>query len=439
MSAVLTYSGVPSAADLQAKLDAYGAVLKAVYASMGVGAPSESGTGVLKALAVRNVQVNNTLMRARHQQFDDAAAKLFSYATITQMAFGGQIRDLNNIIGQNIPAEWNFVQSGHTYLDTYLTRLNGNSSSVPATPSFTLTLTPTTGGGIPPTTTGQEPRVKIALVSTSGDWIESQPTAASGQSALTGKYNGWTLGGLTGTVPTGVAKLRIYRQFDGNAGVNDPYYYDRDVAVTAGAAWPAITIGSPDIALHQAWSPVVWMGLPLLPEEAAIIALALSSQPTGALTYALPVFPDSAMVSPGNVVLNATNGYLGVGNTPSHGEFARWTSGTTALGGILQTNSASANLQGFAGATRLQARVVSALNAGASLSAIGITYLDAGHPTSPQATSIAGPFALGSALGSTAEITGLPTGAVVQTVTGFTVGTSVSGTIVFEGLAPRSI
>src|SRR5207253_1842958 len=136
---------------------------------------------------------------------------------------------------------------------------------------FTPTLTATTGGQIPATTAGHEPRVKCTYVG-SADYVESQPTAASAQVTLGGKNSGWTLGGLPGSVPAGVTKLRVYRQLDNNAGSGDPYYWDQDVPVTAGAAFPTVTLTNADQQLRQDWQPPSWLSLLMLPEEAALYA-----------------------------------------------------------------------------------------------------------------------------------------------------------------------
>lgn len=445
-------TGLLSAADVLAIADGLGAWFKANYAGMGLGDPTETSTLAAKAVtgARYGILGNGTTAYPGISNADvkrgisNAIASLVAQSRY-DVFFNIQAKQiwtvLDGLIRTALPSSWSFASQSNRALDLWATRYNANGSGVPATPGYTVTLTATTGGSIAPTTGSAEPRVKITLVG-AYDWLESQPTAASAQVALSGKYNAYTLGGLTGNVPTGVTKLRVYRQLDNNAGSSDPYYWDQDVAVTAGVAWSTytVTLTNPDHDLRQDITPPSWLSCLFLPEEAALYALSYASLPgTGYLAGPLS-YPTMGFLSPGNVALNPINAFLVIGNVPSVGELARWASTTTTLGNIRTTVDAAQGLQGFAGGVGIQARVTSILNGTSPTVTVGYNYLDAAHPSTPQSGSTSA-VAIANAAGSVADLS-ITAGRLVTAVTSITMGGSVApttGTLVIEGKAIRSI
>lgn len=446
-----TTVGAPTPADVLTIMDALGGAFKANYATIGLDAPGEATTTLaakLRAARTTIFGITNTDIQGLLKQSLNAAASRARYDSIfPALGLRDIIGALENHILSTIPTyydansnrvPWNFASNTLRPLDVFLLRANAfHAAGVPATPNSAATATATTGGSIAPTTAGTEARIKYTYIGAS-DWIESQPSAASTQVALVGKNNAWALTNLQGgaVVPTGVTKVRLYRQLDANAGSGDPYYYDRDVAVTAGSAFPAISMTAPDISLNQQYGPPSWLQAMMLPEEAALYLMAFGVPPQSG-QQGLPVFGASAYASISNVTLNPINGFLGISNPASSGEFARWTAGTFAEGLLTTANDNTKGLQGFAGATGgIQARVTSALGAAYSLT-LTYKYYDATNPTSLQTDTTGSKTFGATTVGTLLDFT-IPAGRLVRQVTATNLGAG-TGTFVVEAIAARSI
>jgi len=442
--------GLPSAADIQTIMDGLGALVKYQSGNIGLNAPGESGTLAMYAATAKNkiegdggayYGLANQNLKQQLTPLMVSLAQSLRYDSLFAANVRGIMTALDNWVFQNLPNGWSFAQTGGTRaLDLWQQRYNANGASVPATPGYTPTLTATTGGALPAVASGNGPRLKVAYVSTGGDWIESQPSQNSAQTALTGNNNAYTVGSLPGSVPTGVGKLRLYRQLYNNGGSSDPYYWAGDVAVTAGSAFPTVTLKQADQALRLDVTPASWLSCLLLPEEAALYALAFASPPQqqGALSTFLS-FLASSFASVTNVALNPVSGFLGINNPASTGQLGQWSSGTFTAGVIQTANDPLNVIQGFAGAANsVQARVTATLSANATVSSIGYTYVNAANPSTPQSGTIAGPLTLNSVIGDTVDLA-VPAGNLVTAITGVTVGTATTGTIIFEADALRSI
>jgi hypothetical protein len=236
--------------------------------------------------------------------------------------------------------------------------------------------------------------------------------------------------------------VRIYRgYFSGGAGI---YFYDQDVSVTAGAAYPAIKILTPDNALRTDATPPGYASCLMTPEFATIFALAFAASVGGALgafgagpgAGGVLNYAANSMLSPGNIALGRSDGFIGVGNPPSSAIFGTHTLGPGYVAGSIQSvNNSLSNVQGFVGAIgTLQARVVTALN-GTCTPTVTYSYVSAGGSGS---ASLALSAMSGTPLGSTA--TGaIPAGRIVTAITAVTTtGTASSGAFVLEGVFPRT-
>ena len=142
--------------------------------------------------------------------------------------------------------------------------------------------------------------------------------------ALSGVNNAYSMS-ISGTVPSNVAKVRVYRSYAG--GGSGTYFWDQDVVVSAGLAYPTITIRQADSALRADLTPPGWMSCMLVPEFAALFALSFAGLAggSGPLGFGLATTQASNataaatltqhMLSPLNVLAGPASGFLGVGNT----------------------------------------------------------------------------------------------------------------------------
>ena len=455
-------TGIPSGADILLILDRLGTWFQREYSAHGLGLASEASaetiaydaqaalSGIMGDGTTSNPGIANSKLKAMLDAPLRSIVRGSRYDVQTQTfmsGFGtGLIGAIEQLIANSLPAGMKFVVSGvnsHA-LDTWLIRLNANDPGVPATPSYTLSSTAATGGSAGPCGGSGDPtapRVKITGVGTY-DWQETQPTSGVSLATLTAPNCAWTLGGLTGNVPSGWKKINIYRQLLG-ASSGDAYYYDQSVSVNAGDPWSGytITLKNDDFALRQDYSPPSWLQAMLLPEESFLFAVAFAALSQGNLNQNSPL-SFQAMISPSNVAINPANGFLGLKNPSTTGVFRSWVSGSQVAGGITAANDTTQNIQGFGGAAGgLQARVTIALSGGSSCVLTGwtYTYLDASNPTTPQTATITGQsLALSDAVGQTADLS-IPAGRLVLTVTSVTVTGRTTGTIIIEGKALRSI
>lgn len=446
-----TNTGALTAAQTITYMDALASVFKAQYANIGIGASTESGTLALKAMAARAAilgdgstlyGVGNAVLQANVK---DALASLVSNSRYDAF-FASRCRSLvtaiESQIQSNLPSGWTFTGSAQTHaLDSHLLRLNAMNADVPTTPASagTLTAATTAGGGIATCASGSGPRVVHTLVG-ANLWNESLPSAQATQVALAGSQNSYTYQ-VSGTVPTGATYMRIYRGYVG--GGSSIYFYDQQVAVTPGGSYPAVTITQPDNALRLDWTPPSWASCLMVPEAAAVFALAFASAAgsTGAAVNPL-VFSSGGQLSANNVVLTPSSGFVGIGNPAQTAIFGTKVVGTGyTQGAIASANLYSTNTQGFVGAggaaNIIQARVTSALNAAGTLT-ITYSYYDASHGYgSAQSTTSASATFSGTAVGSTAVIT-IANGRIVTAITATTDTTTTSGTYILEAVAPRS-
>jgi hypothetical protein len=366
------------------------------------------------------------------------------YDGLFSRLFGQLIRDLDASVASNLPPGWRFTSSTQlSNLDAYLLYLNSMNATVPTTPASagTLTATNVAGGGLQNVASGSAYYVVHCLQSASGDWFVSLPSAEATRVAITGANNSYTYQ-ISGTVPAGVAYVVIFRGYAG--GSSGVHYLDSRTAVIPGNSYPPITISNPDSALRTDWQAPSWAQCLVMPEFAATFGLAYASASGSAGASQNPlVFTSGLQLSPNNVALTPSNGFLGIGNFAQSGIFGtELISGPTFTpGGIAQVNNSATNGQGFAGAggaaNPIQARVTSTLNA-AGTTAISYTYFDAAHGWgNPQsATASAATFG-GTANGSTAVPT-IANGRIVQSVTGVSDVSDASGTYIIEAVAPRS-
>ena len=427
------------ARDVLILLDGPGGDLKAFYSAFGLGAPGETGTVAMKRQTfVKTALGDGTsgtpgltsqgvkgALRFRLMELQNSGR--WDAETIQNYAV--YWLELDNAVPRLLPSGWRFA--GARPLDRYLSRLNGSHPSAPAPPTFTPTLTGGTGGNIP---AGKARRVKVSYVG-ADDGLESLPTIASNAVTLAAGQSLFTVGGFPTTVPSGVTKIRLYSQFDDEDDSADPYYFAHDVPVTAGAAFADYTFALYEAAqeLNVGYSPAEWMQCAVLPESAWSYALATAYlSDDGRLLLA-----DASQMHPSNVVGNPMTGFQGF-NAPEAACFLKWVNTTVTEIGLVKTNTAAIRQQGVLGATKLQARVASVLNAGATITQVVVKYLNAANPTVEQTATWNMGVALAGAAGSVAEIT-VTSGYVVTRVTGLTVTGAATGTIVLEPKEARTL
>ncbi len=444
-----TQLGLLSPSDLVTIMDAAGGFLKYSVPHHGQGLTSEAAanTEAYQALLMQTLimgdggavpGIGNSGFQSAVKQILDGtfvSSRWEAYAgTNLRQVFGMVSSNLTQNVPKylsatNVLTSWSM---GSQPLDAWLVRHNANNSLTPATPTGTPTLTPTTGGSLPGNAAAAAcPSMVYTFVGVS-DQYESQPSAPSIQVALTGVNNAYTIGGLA-TIPAGVTKIRLYRSLYGGAS---PYYYDRDVAVSVGAAPTTLKFTAPDINLNQGIQPPIWNQCLALMEDA--LAYSTSNMSQGDTIQKPYTISANGLLTASNVVLGSVNGVLGYNNPISSGRFYEWASTVVTLTSVNTTSDTTQGLQGFTGATQLQARTSATLDANATISAINYTYTTAASPNTPLTSSVPGPFTLNLAAGSTVAVT-VPSNRIVKTITGVTVAGSTTGTFVIEGVAPRVI
>jgi hypothetical protein len=361
------------------------------------------------------------------------------------------ITALNTNVQNNLPAGWVFGGNGNSgqAFDFALQRMNGISANAPATPTAgTLAAVNQPGGAMPSFTSGNAPYLCHSLVR-QYDYMESLPSADATRVAISAAYNGYSYT-ISGTVPAGVYKVRIYRSFV--SGADHIYYWAMDVAVTPGGAYPVIYVLAPDRLLRTDVRPPSWMSCLMASEFAAIFALAFATaqkSTSQAGVVSAPIFSSVGMLSPINVALPsanlgtgiAANGFMGIGNSLASVvlDTATITAANTAThvqGSIQTANAPGSNIQGYAGAAGLQVRVVNALTGGTLTSVtISYSYLAAATGQTVESGTLTSGACTGTAEGSTCAFT-LPAGELVLAahVTGVACS-ATGGEVIIEGLS----
>lgn len=327
-------------------------------------------------------------------------------------------------ISQNLPTGWSFSSSTGRALDQWLMRCNATATGTPAAPTGSVTVTAITGGSIPACASG-DVLVVLTYVGAS-DWLESLPSSVIACPALAGPKSAYTLA-VSGNVPAGVTKIRVYRCEVGDTGGSK--LYASTVSATAGAAHPTITLSESDNQLRQDVTPPSWAQALLLPEAAAMYAMTWSPA-----TSAVGTLVSQSMATPSNVYATPVSGFLGVGNTAATATLGYRAIGSTFVSGNVQsTNSANVGIQGMLGGLGVRARVTATLNAGASLSSITYWYISSSNPTTPTSGTISGPLSLAAPIDSVVDLS-IPAGRIVTSITTDTCGTAASGTYIYEAL-----
>lgn len=431
--------------------DSLATLLKVSYRPMGLGAPAET-TSITHAAQEARVDIlgdgsaqhpgiGSPQWQAQVMAFLDQFAMRCRYDTFFAQLMRPLLAAIEDLLKKNLPTGWTFVAPGGVahFLDAHLLRLNACSTATPPKPGAAGTLTAITDplGALPSTVMGAAPRVLHTLVGTL-DYMESLPGTEAAQVALTGTQNAYTYQ-IPGLVPDNIVKVRLYRSFYGNVG-GGPYYWVKDVSVVPGQTYPAIPLYEPDVALRQDWSPPAWMQCLLVPEEAALVAMAYAVVNVAPGGSPQPLqFSALTMLSPANAVLGPANGFIGVGNPVQSAQYGVAVVGDQFYAGHIQTeNNADLNVQGFLGGFGVQARILSPLN-GTRVPTISYTYLDAGSGVgNPQTQSGLAPainFPNGN-VGSLAVWT-VPAGRVVLSVTEESAtGSATGGSYCYE--APQA-
>jgi hypothetical protein len=441
-------NGVLQASQIITYMDSRSTVFEPAAAFLGIGLPSESGTLALLELTSQKTilgdgatlyGIGNQLLQQKISADLITAGMSERYDVLFSRQSNLMLALQSNITG-NLPSGWKFTNQN--LFDAHLQRLNGGLGA-PTTPALVgvSTAVSNINGALPNTLVGNAPYIVHTLVGSS-DQAESLPTGVSTQVAISGANNAYSYQ-IVGTVPAGVTKVRTYRTVFGGSSAG-PYYWDQDVAVTAGSAYPAILILQNDGQLRTDWLPPSWMQCALRPSSAGLFALAYSVVQPGGASSSPMKFNAYNMLSPGNVLLLPVNKFLGVGNQPQTGIFGSSiaTAANTATftpGSIQTSNNALTNVQGFAGATGIQCRCTTTF-VGTLTPTISYTYFDATHGWgNPQTVSgvVATSAFNNSAVGATITFT-IPAGRIVQTVTESSVsGTATSGAYLYEGVFPR--
>jgi hypothetical protein len=440
-----------NAAQMTTYFDALAGLFAGQVANIGIGAPGESGTlAALAVLARKQVMgdgsvtfpgLGNATWQAAVRPYFDALVNSLRYDALFAAKCRAMITTLDGLILSNLPVGWKFVTPGgptHA-LDAHLTRINGGCNA-PTTPSAagTLTATNSAAGALPTTSSGNAPRVVHTLVGAS-DVNESLPSAEATQVAIAAPNNAYSYQ-ISGTVPSGVTKVRLYRSRFGDPS-GGPYYWDQDVAVVAGASYPAILIQQPDTQLRTDWNPPQWLSALITPEGAMLFALAYATAAQQPGSAPLPLqLNATGMLSPTNVALSPSNAFLGLGNPPQSAQFGARTLGSAyAAYGFQTSNNAAANVQGFAGGMGLQARVTTSLNGTLTLTPT-YTYYDAAHGWGNAQTDTATGVAFGSTAVGMLAVFSIPAGRIVRSVTGdSTSGTATSGAYIYEAPSVRML
>jgi hypothetical protein len=453
-------------AQAQKYCDSWATCLKNAYAFFGIDAPSEATTLSAYFDTARKTILGDGLTQyglgsPTFQQNITAALNASVLSAGYDVAFKNSLKPivaaLDSNVLNNLPSGWKFANTvgaaaqNHPF-DFYLTRLNAINPATPATPAAAGVLLGVvqSGGQMPAVATaGNAPRVCHTLVG-AFDYLESLPSAQATQVVIANNQSAYSYT-IAGTVPAAVTKVRIYRGYYlGGASI---YFWLMDVAVTAGAGYPVIYLLKGDPLLRADIVPPGWLTLLITPEFAAIFALAYATAQTSTQRQgqpSRPLFSQVSMLSPLNVAVGkcligvAGDGYMGVGNAlPSAMfDYAKITAANTFThtGGAIQVaNLAANNAQGYAGATGLQYRVLTALTGG-TLTSVSISYhyLQASTGQTIQAGTLTSAACSGTASGSTCAFT-VPAGQLVldSTVTAV-VCSATAGDGVIEGTPVRS-
>jgi len=427
-------------------LDGYAKELAAVYPSLGIGKTGEVGTGASLAIAGKKailgddtvMGIGNNDLKASLANALDGAIQGLRFDTLFQRIARSVISTLDTQIKNSLPSGWTLSSRGSLhYLDNWLLRANAAHTGVPATPAAAgvLAATTTSAGSMPLTISGNAPRI-LHTLSGANRWDESLPSAEATQVALVGSQNSYTYQ-IAGNVPAGVYFITVYRSLFASAGA--PYGYDQQIAVTPGSPYPAISVVQSDASLVMKWNPPSWLSCPQRPEAAAIMALAYALSGASGIEAGVPLaLLAGNMMSPANVLLGPSDGFLGLGNTVQGGQFGGRTIGSAYVPGVISTaNNAGTGVQGFTGAIGLQARVTSALDVAGTISAT-YTYYDAAHGygvAQGPATTTAVAFP-GVGVGSKAVMV-IPAGRLVLSVSADTPSGQSSGSYVWEATPIR--
>ena len=438
-------TGLPTASQVILYTDALATNLVLAAADMGYGAYGESGTltsnfSIIISKILGDGSTNYGLGNPSWQQTvtpllqSAQGQERYDYAMYRQATL---MQTLDSLVTAYLPSGWVFT--GQRPFDAWLTRLNGGSGA-PTTPASAgvLTAVNNVAGAMPSTSAGSAPRIVHTLT---GQYSqnESLPTSEATQVAIAGANNAYSYQ-IAGTVPAGVYYVNVYRSFFGSAGA--PYMYDQAVAVTPGAAYPAILILQNDSGLRQDLLPPSWMQCALSAASAAYYAFAyaVGTQVGGPMQYSLT----TGMISPSNIWIGPVNGYIGYMNNAQSATFGTSvitgaSTDTFTQGSIQTANNPSTNLQGFAGAAGLRARTPLGFT-GTATPVISYTYFDAAHGWGNAQTATAvSPVSGFSTPAANGTITyTIPAGRVIRSVTETSMsGTATSGTYLFEGVFPR--
>ena len=458
--ALSSLKGILSPADIMAFSDALAGALKRAAPTLGLNLPGEAGTVAASAHTARITTLGDGTtsfpglgypdFQAGTREALDSLVNGLRWDTIFQLRCRNLINQLNANVQNNKPQAWNLTSS--TVLqpfDGYLLRLNSALAPVLVANIGTGAATATANAaGVLPSTASNAPWFVYTMVG-DADYKESLPSPAFQGATLAGANNAYSVAITTSptTVPTGVNKIRVYRTYFGE-GSGATKKWDSDFTAIPGSAYPSIIVTRPDSALRADINPPSWMQCLVLPEFAAIFALAYANPNTSNPDAVLQLIA-LGMLSPSNVALIPSNGVLGLGNNVQSGLFGRSTIGgaatqTYAAGSIQTGNSDAANVQGFAGSLAtatgtIQARVTQSLG-GAGTVTINYTYSDAATGALAT-TTITGATATcsGTTVGSTAVFT-IPAGRIVRSVTVTAVSGmgGAGGEFVMESQAPRT-
>lgn len=451
-------SGMLTPLGTRAVMDGLGAWFKRAYSPLGLGLASEAtslsyygGQAVNKVMGdgsttygIDNAYVQSILTSGLNSLVMNSRYDVFVSSLCRTL-----IGSLEQSILSALPTGWSFTAGSKRPFDALLTRFNASSTSTPSAPAGTLAKVADTGGSLD---VGADPGIKVAWVG-AYDYLEGPPSNATASVALTGSYTGYALSGLTGNVPTGVTKMRVYRQVSGGTG---DYYWEQDVAVVAGTAVSVylnggaseVRVGLHDTTLRQDIQPASWCQCLASPEFAAVYALSSATMASSNDPLTPAAFQQYGQLSAYVVAANPANEFLGVGNPTNSAIFGTLVqSGPTfTAGALLTANSYTTRQQGFLGAFQesspdLQVRVTSALDTGGTITAITYKYYDATTLKTGSiqtATDTGLSIAIAAPLGSVADVP-VTAGRVVTEVTSLTVSTAASGTMIVEPKPVRSI
>lgn len=449
-----TIKGILSPADILLHCDALAAVIKQIAPSLGRNAPNESGTGAYLAHIARLTTLgngsstypglNNPDVKANVRAEMDALVGLLSYDKLFAK-IKRPLSELDGMVTRGIPTGWSFVDTTNRQhpFDLYLSRLNGAASApVAGTPTAgTLTAANSTSGRMTECSGSSRPYLVHTLVG-ANSWKESLPSGNATQVTIAAPNNSYTYQ-ISGTVPSGVYYVRIYRGYYGDSS-GDPKYWVKDYAVTAGDSYPAIPIYEADAELRTDIQPPSWCQALMIPELALWYALVFATAPESdaPMQYQSGGMLSAENVMLGELVMSSVSQILGLGNIRQHGLFGTYIVGTGwTAGSILTANNYAGNAQGFGGAYGtgtggLQARVTSALNAAGTVT-LTYGYYDStnGWGSIQSGVGLVSDSFSGTAVGSTANWD-IPAGRIVRSATVTAVGGGLtSGTFEVEAQA----